>query len=100
MIDQLVGHLCEEHSGFHEHLMSALLAIVSEHPRSVSECLRPELRTIELLKGRQQELKGKDAYRVGLMSSLKAVADLVEVHLTRLRDIWFTFLYENFRKNR
>ena len=66
MIDQLVGHLCEEHSGFHEHLMSALLAIVSDHPRSVSECLRPELRTTELLKEKQKELNGKDEFMVGL----------------------------------
>ena len=64
MIDQLVGHLCEEHSAFHEHLMSALLAIVSDHPRSVSECLRPELRTVELLKERQKQLQGDDRFRV------------------------------------
>ena len=66
MIDQLVGHLCEEHSTLHEHLMSALLAIVSDHPRSISECVRPELRTVELLKERQKDLQGKDEFRVGM----------------------------------
>ena len=66
MIDQLVGHLSEEHASFHEHLMSALLAIVSDHPRCTSECLRPELRAVELLRNRKKLLQGNDQYMVGV----------------------------------
>lgn len=62
MIDQLVGHLSEEHSNFHEHLMSALVAIVTDHPRSVAECQRPELDLHNVLRQRIEYLQGKEAY--------------------------------------
>ena len=79
MIDQLVGHLCEEHTMFHEHLMSALLAIVSDHPRSVSECLRPELRIVELLSERKKELHGKEQFRVSIRKYLRSIAEETEL---------------------
>lgn len=62
MIDQLVGHLSEEHSTFHEHLLSALLAILHNHPRSLAQCQRPELNLLPLLKQKQQDLKGNEQF--------------------------------------
>lgn len=62
MIDQLVGHLDEEHCNFHEHVMSALLSIVQEHPRSVEECQRSELELHRKLQQRIQFLKDKDKF--------------------------------------
>ncbi|KAL4236877.1 Hsp70-binding protein 1 [Mactra antiquata] len=63
MIDQLVGHLSEEHSNFHEHLLSALLTIVRDHPRSLDECGRSELNLVSTLLQKQQDLKGKEEYQ-------------------------------------
>lgn len=62
MIDQLVGHLNEEHSNFHEHVMSAMLAIVRDHPRSVEECQRSELDLHNVLQQRIKFLTGKEQF--------------------------------------
>lgn len=64
MIDQLVGHLQEEHSSFHEHIMSALLAIVRHCPRACQECHRHELNIIPTLKQRVEVLTGKEEFQV------------------------------------
>lgn len=64
MIDQLVGHLSEEHTMFHEHLLSALLMIVRNHSRSIQQCLRPELNLVPLLQQKEQDLKGKQQFLV------------------------------------
>lgn len=64
MIDQLVGHLSEEHTMFHEHLLSALLTIVRNHSRSIQQCLRPELNLVPLLQQKEQDLKGKQQFLV------------------------------------
>lgn len=63
MIDQLVGHLSEEHTSFHEHLLSALLTIVRDHPRSVQECLRPELNLASLLEQKIEDLEGHPQFQ-------------------------------------
>ncbi|XP_071104608.1 hsp70-binding protein 1-like isoform X1 [Haliotis cracherodii] len=63
MIDQLVGHLGEDHSQLHEHLMSALLMIVTDHSRAVAECRRPELQLHQLLKDRIQLVKDKEEFQ-------------------------------------
>lgn len=62
MIDQLVGHLSEEHTMFHEHVLSALLTIVRGHDRSVQQCLRPELNLVSLLHQKEEDLKGKEQF--------------------------------------
>lgn len=64
MIDQLVGHLNEEHSNFHEHVMSAMLAIVRDHPRSVEEFQRSELDLHNVLQQRIKFLTGKEQFTV------------------------------------
>ena len=70
MIEQLIGLLNEEHSGFHEHLMSALLTIVKDHSRSLRECLRPEFDLITVLQTRKTELHGKEQFRVSEQGEL------------------------------
>lgn len=62
MIDQLVGQLSEEHCSYHEHVMSALLAIVRDHPRSVEECQRSELDLHSKLQQRIEFLKNKEEF--------------------------------------
>lgn len=64
MIDQLVGQLSEEHCSYHEHVMSALLAIVRDHPRSVEECQRSELDLHSKLQQRIEFLKNKEEFLV------------------------------------
>ncbi|XP_060086382.1 hsp70-binding protein 1-like [Ylistrum balloti] len=63
MIDQLVGHLQEEHSSFHEHIMSALLTIVRDNPRACTECQRHELNLLSTLNDRVDLLKGKEEFQ-------------------------------------
>ncbi|XP_053383847.1 hsp70-binding protein 1-like [Mercenaria mercenaria] len=89
MIDQLVGHLSEEHSSFHEHLLSALLSIVRGHPRSLQQCSRPELNLLSLLQQKEQDMKGKDEfqeeyeYTVELLKLLKTSQDSSEQDVVR-----------------
>ncbi|XP_067654986.1 hsp70-binding protein 1-like [Haliotis asinina] len=63
MIDQLIGHLGEDHSELHEHLMSALLTIITDHSRAVTECQRPELQLHQLLKDRIQLIKDQEEFQ-------------------------------------
>lgn len=62
MIDQLVGHLNEEHGSYHEHMMSALLALIRDHTPAQNECQRSELNLGELLTNRIKYLQGKDEF--------------------------------------
>jgi len=64
MIQQLVGHLSEEHSQFQEHVLSAMLTITRNHPRSLQDCLQPDLNLICLLQERMEALKGKEQHLV------------------------------------
>lgn len=63
MVDQLVGLLGNEHENCHEHLMSALLMLVTEHDRVTRECQRPELNLHTLLQERIALLQGRDENR-------------------------------------
>lgn len=77
MIDQLVGHLSEEHSMFQEHVLSALLTVIRNHPRSLKECLRPELNLVSVLQERKQTLKGVEQYQVrSICTEKKSVLEL------------------------
>ena len=73
MIDQLVGHLSEEHSNFHEHLLSAILSIVRGHSRSLQLCSHPELNLLSLLQQKSQDLKGQEEFQVNIFSNLVVV---------------------------
>lgn len=89
MIDQLVGHLSEEHSNFHEHLLSAILSIVRGHTRSLQQCSRPELNLISLLQQKEQDLKGKEQfqeeyeYALELLQLLQTSQDNTEQDVVR-----------------
>ncbi|KAJ8299228.1 hypothetical protein KUTeg_023288 [Tegillarca granosa] len=63
MVDQLVGHLNEEHGNYHEHIMSALLSLIHDHIPAKNECQRSELNLRELLTNRIKDLQGKDEFR-------------------------------------
>lgn len=64
MIEQLVGHLTEKHSNFHEHLMSAILCVITDHEPSIQECLKQELNFPRLLRERITFLEGKVEFEV------------------------------------
>ena len=71
MIDQFVGELNGEHSNYHEHLMSALLSLVRDHQRALSECQREELQLPKFLRERIQFLNGKEEYNVSWLLYLR-----------------------------
>jgi len=57
MVEQLIALLHSEHSVVHEHLMSALLNLITGNPLAQIECHRPEFHLNELLCQRIQLLK-------------------------------------------
>jgi len=71
MVDQLVGLLQENHSSFHEHLMSALLTIVQDHPQAMQECQKTELNLRNTLTDRLELLKDKEEFQVRTDLSLE-----------------------------
>ena len=62
MVDQIVGMLQTEHNAFHEHLMSALLLLVQDHPQSRTECQKSELCLKTTLESRIKFLATKEEY--------------------------------------
>jgi hypothetical protein len=66
MVDQLVSLLHGPHESFHEHVLNALVVLVSDNPRAVQECHRPELRLEEVVNDKILELgkQNDDAYEV------------------------------------
>ncbi|XP_013774726.1 hsp70-binding protein 1-like [Limulus polyphemus] len=62
-VEQLAAILQTEHNRSHEHLMSALLALVSEHEQAQEECHRPELGLKNLLENRLKLLEGKEEFQ-------------------------------------
>ena len=64
LLDQLVGLLHGPHSGYHEHLMRALLVLCDGNEKAQCECRRQELGLCELLIQRQKLLHGQDEYQV------------------------------------
>lgn len=63
MLEQLIGHLREDHSLFHEHLMACLVSIVTDHSRSLEDCMRPQLQLTEILQEKLKSLHGRDEFR-------------------------------------
>ncbi|XP_014680435.1 PREDICTED: hsp70-binding protein 1-like, partial [Priapulus caudatus] len=64
MPEQLAGLLRAEHDPTHEHLTSALLALVTDHARAAAECQREELGLRRLLEARVKELAGREECQV------------------------------------
>ncbi|KAL3842691.1 hypothetical protein ACJMK2_020679 [Sinanodonta woodiana] len=75
MIDQLIGHLGEEHSSFHEHLLSAILTIGQDFSRGVKEFRRPELALEQTLLQKQRDLAGKEEF----MEELQHATELLRL---------------------
>ena len=63
-IEQLVALLQREQDGTHEHLLSALLALVEDYQRAILECRRPEFLLKELLENRLENIKDRDDFKV------------------------------------
>jgi len=61
-VEQLVALIKLEHDSSHEHLLSALCSLVSNHKQSISECRRPELQLEETLRTRINDLAGQEEY--------------------------------------
>ncbi|CAL1534713.1 unnamed protein product [Lymnaea stagnalis] len=62
-VEQLVSLLKEEsHGSTHEHVMSALLTLVTDHTKAWEKCSSPELGVKSLLQQRIQFLEGKEQY--------------------------------------
>jgi hsp70-interacting protein len=61
-VDQLVALIQEEHSVSHEHLLAALLALATDHEKTLRECQRPELGLHQLLTNRLQLIDDKEEY--------------------------------------
>ncbi|GLH13986.1 Uncharacterized protein GBIM_18445 [Gryllus bimaculatus] len=59
---QLAGMVTDFHQPVLEHLLSALLNLVSNHPKSQSECRRPELNLQDTLANLVRNTSGKDEY--------------------------------------
>jgi len=59
-VEQLVSLIHVEPQTSHEHLLGCLLAIIQDHPESLEESRRPELRLKELLDGKISSLKGSE----------------------------------------
>jgi len=62
-VEQLVALLQGEHDSTHEHILSALLALVEDHQRALSECRRPEFLLKELLENRSEYVQGRDEFK-------------------------------------
>lgn len=59
---QLVGMITDFHQPVLEHLLSALLALVQNHPKSQSECRKPELTLMPTLKNLISNTYGREEY--------------------------------------
>nr|CAG4645842.1 EOG090X0EEI [Lynceus sp. MCZ IZ 141354] len=59
-VEQLIWLVHSEHDATHEHLLSALFALISEHPRAIQECRRPELMLETFLQQRIKQLADND----------------------------------------
>nr|CAG4641237.1 EOG090X0EEI [Eulimnadia texana] len=65
-VEQLAALLQKERDSTHEHLLSALLALVQGHERSKVEARRPEFMLKQLLEDRVETLKGHEENEVNL----------------------------------
>ncbi|XP_038052006.1 hsp70-binding protein 1-like [Patiria miniata] len=63
MVHQLIGLLQTDHTPTHEHFMSALLNLVTDHTGCIDDCRQPELHFKEFLTARQEFLNGKPEFQ-------------------------------------
>jgi len=62
-VEQFVALLQREHDSTHEHLLSALLALIDGHPKATTECRRPEFLLKELLNKRFELIVGQEEFQ-------------------------------------
>ncbi|KAI8481521.1 Hsp70-binding protein 1 [Branchiostoma belcheri] len=63
MVTQLASMLQTEHNAFHEHLMGALVALVTENKQAMKDCRQPQLRLRQVLTDRIEHLKGREEFQ-------------------------------------
>lgn len=63
-VHQLVGLISEERTPSHEHLLSALLALVRDHEECIKDCRDPTLQLQSLLTSYMESVKGKEECEV------------------------------------
>ena len=63
-IEQLVALIQGEHSVAHEHMISSLLSIVTDHSIAQDECRRSELRLQPYLLGLIKDFKNDETFQV------------------------------------
>ncbi|XP_035674214.1 hsp70-binding protein 1-like [Branchiostoma floridae] len=63
MVTQLASMLQTEHNTFHEHLMGALVALVTGNRQAVKDCRQPQLRLKQVLTDRIEHLKGREEFQ-------------------------------------
>lgn len=63
-VEQLLTLLNTEHAQHHEHIMSALLELLTDNPTAVQEAQRPELGARDFLQQRKSLLKDKPEFQV------------------------------------
>jgi len=66
MIEQLMNLLRCEQAPYHEHLVRALVNLVTDHPRSLEECQCPQHALKDLLSQLMTDLQGKPEYLVSV----------------------------------
>ena len=83
-VHQLVGLINEERTSSHEHLLSALLALVRDHIPSLEDCRDPKLQLQQMLLAYIENVKGKEECQV-YYSNVK-----LELSLNRknVDDVW------------
>ncbi|XP_071491268.1 hsp70-binding protein 1-like [Diadema antillarum] len=74
MVQQLIHILQGEHRMFHEHVMSAVLHLVSGHDGCCDDALNPQLGFRTFLENRVKELTGKEEFMEELDYSQKLLA--------------------------
>ena len=73
-VEQFVALLQRDHDSTHEHLLSALLALVEGHQRALNECRRPEFLLKSLLENRLEFVKDHEEFQVGNLCLIVTVS--------------------------
>ncbi|ESO97507.1 hypothetical protein LOTGIDRAFT_181506 [Lottia gigantea] len=62
MVEQLIGLVQQDHNQQHEHMMNALLLLVTNHQRAKQIAQKSEFKLIDFLQQRIEFLKGKEEF--------------------------------------
>lgn len=66
-VEQLLSLLTQEHSAYHEHVMAALLELVTDNTAAVTEANRAELHMATFISERIKLINGQPEYEVSVV---------------------------------